>query len=258
LSLRKPNPFRGKIPFVAGALIALFLVTYASDIRTFFNAFSINVQTYWIDAKESVSTWMTRHIEQAKRIERLEKEVARWQRRTVACRSDAAAYRAMMAALQMQNDFNVSMVPVPALGYVTPGNFQRLWLENFPDYDFRRNYGVVRAGYAVGIVVNEGGRPMMILGGDPSCSFAVYVGSIRAPGIAMGEDPRHMIVRYIPEWMRIAPGDEVITSGLDRIFPIGVPVGRVLSIRRQEGFKVAKIELYGDTLHPNFVWVVRP
>ena len=67
-----------------------------------------------------------------------------------------------------------------------------------------------------------------------------------------------MIVRYIPEWMRIAPGDEVITSGLDRIFPIGVPVGRVLSIRRQEGFKVAKIELYGDTLHPNFVWVVRP
>jgi hypothetical protein len=33
-------------------------------------------------------------------------------------------------------------------------------------------------------------------------------------------------------------------------------VGRVLSIRNMQGFKNADIELFGDTLHPDFVWVV--
>ncbi len=256
--LKKPAPFRGKIPFVAGALIAFFLVAYASDIRVFFQAFSIGIQSGWIQIKHDFNSWIDHHMAQTRRIEHLEKEVAFWQRRSLACQSDAAAYRAMASALKLQKDFNVTMTAVAALGYVTPGNFQKIWLENFADYDFRRNYGVVRSGYAVGIVVSQERRPMMILGGDSSCSFAVYVGSGRAPGIAIGEDARHMQVRYIPEWMKIRPGDEVMTSGLDHIFPIGVPVGKVLSIRRQEGYKIAHILLYGDTLHPNFVWVVRP
>ncbi len=161
----------------------------------------------------------------------------------------------MIRALGVTPEVNATIYPVPAMGYAKLGDFQQVWLETFPGYDPLKNYGVIHKGFAVGIVVAQKHRPLMILAGDKSCSFAVYIGHVRAPGIATGEDARHMVVRYIPEWMKIERGDEVVTSGLDRIFPPGVPVGRVLSIRKMQGFKNARIEIFGDTLHPDFVWV---
>ena len=235
------------------------LVYYSPTLRTFFTAFTTSVQELYHDAAESVEEGVRRHWRQAETIDAQRKTIRRLEADCIRCRSEAAEFEALRRALGIRRpDINMTVVPVRALGYVRLGNFQQVWLEDFPEFNPLRNYGVVRDGKAVGIVVEQRRRPLMILAGDKECKFAVYIGAAKAPGIAVGRDARHMTVRYIPEWMRVKPGDEVFTSGLDRIYPPGIPVGRVLSIRKMQGFKDARIELYGDTLHPDYVWVVAP
>jgi rod shape-determining protein MreC len=237
-------------------LIVGALGFYSPFIRTFFVTFSTTIQSFYLDTKEKIEEVTARHFLQSQTIERLRQQVHQLEQEMLTCRYDAHKYHTVIKALGLEHDNHANFIPVASQGYAFLGNFQQVWLKSFADYNASKNYGVIRNGYAIGVVVAQNSRPLMILAGDPACNFAVYIGENRAPGIAKGLDARHMIVQYIPEWMKLKIGDKVFTSGLDQIFPLGVPVGRVLSLEKMQGFKNAKIELFGDTLHPDYVWVV--
>ena len=51
-------------------------------------------------------------------------------------------------------------------------------------------------------------------------------------------------MKFIPAWFDIQEGDEVITSGLDNIFFKGLKVGRVISVKKSQGYQNAIIEQY--------------
>jgi rod shape-determining protein MreC len=40
------------------------------------------------------------------------------------------------------------------------------------------------------------------------------------------------VLRFIPLGSKVAPGDQVVTSGLDGIFPKGIPVGKIEHVSR--------------------------
>ncbi len=250
------NRFNRKITLLILLGIVILFSLYSSSVRTLFVSFTSTLRSLYLDFTYSVEKRADEHLFQAERVEELQKELELLQKRFLVCRSDAAKYRSLKEAMGIEADSNATFEIVRPQGYAMVGNFQQLWLDGFKRFDPAKNYGVVRNGYAVGIVVEKSRRPLMILAGDPECTFAVYIGDERAPGIATGMDARRMVVKYIPQWLKLKTGDEVRTSGLDHIFPPGIPVGRVLSTRRMQGFQNAYIELYGDTLHPDFVWVV--
>ncbi|WP_456403388.1 rod shape-determining protein MreC [Hydrogenimonas sp.] len=252
------NRFNRKITLLILFGIVVLFSLYSASVRTFFTAFTSTVRSAYLDLTHSFGTAWQNHLRQIRTIERLQNERDALEKRLLACQSDAASFRSMQEALKIMPETNATFEAVRPEGYAMIGNFQQLWLDRFENYDPMKNYGVIRNGYAVGIVVEKKLRPLMILAGDPECMFAVYVGEVRAPGIAMGTDARHMVVKYIPQWLKLKPGDEVYTSGLDHIFPPGIPVGRLLSTQKMQGFQNAYIELYGDTLHPDFVWVTAP
>ncbi len=249
------NRFNRKITLLILLGIVILFSLYSVSVRTFFVAFTSTLRSLYMDITHSVEKRVEEHLFQAERIEYLQKELKLLQKRLLECGSDAAKYRSLKKAMSIDSDSNVTFEVVRPQGYAMVGNFQQLWLDGFKNFNPMKNYGVVRNGYAVGIVVEKSRRPLMILAGDPECTFAVYIGEARAPGIATGMDARRMVVKYIPQWLKLKAGDEVSTSGLDHIFPPGIPVGRVLSTRKMQGFQNAYIELYGDTLHPDFVWV---
>jgi rod shape-determining protein MreC len=50
-------------------------------------------------------------------------------------------------------------------------------------------------------------------------------------------------LRYLPAAADLQPGDQVVTSGLDGVFPPGLPVGKVIEvIRRRTSFTTARVE----------------
>jgi len=249
------NRFNRKVTLLILLGIVVLFSLNSSSVRTLFVAFTSTVRSAYMQITHSIERGVEEHLFQAKKIEELQNELKLLQKRALECGSDAAKYRSLKRAMGIESDSNATFEIVRPQGYAMVGNFQQLWLDGFKNFNPVRNYGVVRNGYAVGIVVEKSGRPLMILAGDPECTFAVYIGEARAPGIATGADARRMVVKYIPQWLKLKAGDEVTTSGLDHIFPPGIPVGRVLSTRKMQGFQNAYIELYGDTLHPDFVWV---
>ena len=65
-----------------------------------------------------------------------------------------------------------------------------------------------------------------------------------------------MIVKFIPMYKQIKVGDEVVTSGMDKIFFYGVKVGKVIEINERGSYKIAVIKTYADLSHPKYFWVV--
>jgi rod shape-determining protein MreC len=65
-------------------------------------------------------------------------------------------------------------------------------------------------------------------------SAAVRIKSSRREGIISGTGSGKCILKYIPLEESVQHGDIIITSGLDSLFPKGIPVGYVSSINRIE------------------------
>lgn len=64
-------------------------------------------------------------------------------------------------------------------------------------------------------------------------SASVRIKDSRKEGILSGTGTRKCILKYIPHEEEINPGDIVLTSGLDSLFPPGIPVGYVSRVDRK-------------------------
>lgn len=144
---------------------------------------------------------------------------------------------------------------VRTLSYVRFGDPHRVWIE-MEKFNPKKVYGLLYRGYAAGIVVSKNNRPMALLNGDVKSSYAVNVGASLAPGIVRGNNARRLIVEFIPTWIPISVGDEVLTSGLDRIFMAGLKVGKVISITKASGYQSAVIEPYFYGKNPAYFHVI--
>ena len=95
------------------------------------------------------------------------------------------------------------------------------------------NMSVTVAEGLVGRVVkSSGGMSQVLLITDPGLSVDCRVARTRDRGVLTGSLDKGCILRYIKLKSGIRAGDEIITSGLDGIFPRGLSVGRVKSVRR--------------------------
>lgn len=70
---------------------------------------------------------------------------------------------------------------------------------------------------------------------DPNFSVAVRLQTSRKEGVISGTGHQYYILKYIPPEEAIEKNDIALTSGLDGIFPPGLPVGIVSSIKKQRG-----------------------
>jgi rod shape-determining protein MreC len=53
--------------------------------------------------------------------------------------------------------------------------------------------------------------------------------------VLSGTGGRTCILKYIPSESKVKTGEIVITSGLDMLFPAGIPVGYVSAVDAQKG-----------------------
>lgn len=65
---------------------------------------------------------------------------------------------------------------------------------------------------------------------DPNFSVAVRLQESRHEGVVTGTGQRYCILKYVPTENPVKEGEIVVTSGLDGIFPEGLPVGRVTKV----------------------------
>ncbi len=54
-------------------------------------------------------------------------------------------------------------------------------------------------------------------------------------------DTNHMLLRYMPTNVDVRTGDILVTSGIDGIYPIGIPVAQVVKVERDASYPFARI-----------------
>jgi rod shape-determining protein MreC len=69
---------------------------------------------------------------------------------------------------------------------------------------------------------------------DPSLSVGCRIARTRDRGVLSGSLDNGCVLRYVRLESDIRPGDKVVTSGLDGIFPRGLPAGRIASVSKGE------------------------
>ena len=148
---------------------------------------------------------------------------------------------------------NVKMVRL--LNYSNIGDYDKIWLEKFDDFNVSKIYGLIYQGKSAGIVVAKDNRPLALLQSDPKSIFAVFVGNDKIPGIAHGNKDK-IVVNFIPQWLFPKVGDEVVTSGLDGIFFGGVGVGEVVEVLEESLYKSVVVKPFIKAQAPSYMYIV--
>ncbi len=197
-----------------------------------------------------------KHFFQASQIEELKENLARYENNHLVMQQLASEVTDLFAL----NSSNLTSSPkvqlTRVISYEKFGNLNRLWLD-VDDYNSSKIYGLIYKETVAGIVISKNDKALAILNRDIKCSYAVYVGEQKAPGVAHGNNEKNIVIEFIPSWLKIQKGDEVSTSGLDNIFFKGLKVGRVLSVTKSQGYQNAIIEPYYNSNEPSYFHIIK-
>jgi rod shape-determining protein MreC len=70
---------------------------------------------------------------------------------------------------------------------------------------------------------------------DRNAAVAALIERTRAQGIVLGEGGDMLVMDYVPGTADVKPGDVVVTSGIDAIYPKGFVIGSVEAVERGPG-----------------------
>lgn len=240
--------------FVAFAIL-IGVLQFTNWIQGPFVAALNGAKGFVYETIESIDSTIDEHFYQQSTIQKLRSQNQKLENNTLLLQEFAAELNQMFEQHQSSLEISPKVQLVRTLSYAKFGDINRVWLD-MKDYNTSKIYGLVSKGYAAGIVTFKHDQPMALLNSDYKCSYAVYIGEKRAPGIVHGKNTEEMVVEFIPNWIDIEVGDEVFTSGLDSLFFNGLKVGRVLEVTQSQGFQNARIKPYFDVTKPGYFQVI--
>jgi rod shape-determining protein MreC len=100
------------------------------------------------------------------------------------------------------------------------------------------------------IVLVSGHQSQVQLVTNPDASVGVMLERSRTPGVLTGAGDLLLDLNYISSTEQVVIGDNVLSSGLDGIFPKGIAVGRVADVRKGKNvFWAIKVKPLMDMIH---------
>jgi len=91
---------------------------------------------------------------------------------------------------------------------------------------------------------------------DPSSGVGVMLEKTRVQGVLKGDSQNPCLIRYIMNEEPISSGEAVLTSGLDQIYPKGLPVGTVVGTSAGNIYKNVEVKPVADLSRLETVLVV--
>ncbi len=238
--------------------LALFVgaLYYASIIQSPLLSFLNVLKISYHNTIESIENTIDKHFFQAQKITKLKERLQKYENNHLVMQQLASEIDDMYKERNSSLATDPRVELVRAISYEKFGNLNRIWLD-IPDYNISKIYGLIYKEMVAGIVVSKDAKALALLNSDIKSTYAVYVGDVKAPGIAHGNNDKNLVVNFIPAWFNIKVGDEVITSGLDNIFFKGLKVGYVISISKSQGYQNAVIKQYYNSNEPSYFHIIR-
>lgn len=155
-----------------------------------------------------------------------------------------ASYQRLQELLQFKETINQQVLAAQVIGWDPTGWFKSVIIDKGIRSGLKVNMPVVNANGVVGRLVsvsNNYAKVLLII--DQNSAVDCIIQRSRDNGIIKGVSSKSCKLDYVLKTSDVLVGDIVVTSGLGRVFPKGVPVGEVLEVEDLPGelFKVVKV-----------------
>ncbi|KAB2836475.1 rod shape-determining protein MreC, partial [bacterium] len=199
----------------------------------------------------------------------LEAELAALREEALRLREENRGLKAE-AGIFAENGLNESEGrPARVIGYDPIPAFRSITIDRGSDHGVAPDQVVVAGGGVVGRVMRAGGRSsQVLLVTDLNSAVDVVDARTRARGLLVGKRKDMGLKRerwmtqaeYVSASEEIVPGDLLLTSGLDGVFPKGLPVGVVGAVKKDPSglFWQAEVDPYVELNKLEEVLVLAP
>lgn len=136
----------------------------------------------------------------------------------------------------MRDDFEVPMLPARVVGLDISLWFRSVVVDRGEEHGIAAGNPIVTNGGVAGLVTAASGhaaRAMLLL--DRQSAVDGVVQRSRTRGVVRGTGSDSLEFEFVARNGDVRDGDEIITSGLDAIYPQGLRVGTVREIRERGG-----------------------
>lgn len=195
------------------------------------------------DVATELSGFFMRHRQLQQERDALLAEQARLSVRVNAASELARENNELRALLQLQSRPGQQMVHAAMLYRGHDWFAQRITLDQGATSGLREGLPVVDARGLMGQVSRVyPSSSEVTLVSSPQQLTPVFVERSGQRGLAAGSGQGRLELRYMPAQTDIRPGDRLLTSGIDRVYPPGVPVAIVTRVSRSQSSPYLRVE----------------
>jgi rod shape-determining protein MreC len=163
--------------------------------------------------------------------EQLKDEVARLREEEASFAEDAAQGRRLQKLLAFKEQYVTSTVAAQVIGTSGSERSNVLYLDKGSDDGLKPEQAVITPDGVVGKIRDVFPHTsQLLLINDSSSGAGVILATTRIRGIVRGTATGQVEINNLTADSRIKPGEPVVTSGGDLVFPRGLPVGTIESI----------------------------
>jgi rod shape-determining protein MreC len=144
---------------------------------------------------------------------------------------DARQARRIQALLEFKQQWIDTTVAAQVIGTSGTESARLLYLDKGSKDGIKVDLAVITPDGVVGKVLSVYGETaQVLLMNDPTSGVGATLVNSRLQGIVKGTSTGQLQLNYIMGDETVQPGDRVVTSGGDRVFPKGLPIGTVVNV----------------------------
>ncbi len=139
----------------------------------------------------------------------------------------------LRALLGLQEATLYPSLPAEVIGHDSSGYFKSIIINRGTSHSLRPDMPVTAAGGLIGRIIRTSMWASQVqLITDINSGVAALVQRSRAQGVVVGEGSNSCTMKYVTNLNDVAPGDLIITSGRGGIYPEGIPIGKVVMVKK--------------------------
>jgi len=174
--------------------------------------------------------------------QKLRDQVSELTLRNSALESRAAEAQRLAALLEFRDAHpDAPLLPARVIGG-DAGAGRAVYLDRGQRDGVQPNMGVITPQGVVGKVLEVySTTAQVLLLTDKNGGAGALLANSRTQGATKGSGEPLLLLDYVSNDQDVAPGERVLTSGMDRIFPKDLPVGTVVDVRKGNPFKLIRV-----------------
>jgi rod shape-determining protein MreC len=205
-------------------LLRYWAVSIVTPFERFFHGIGYNVRHGWSNYVDLRHTRQQNHD--------LQEEIARLRLEQAAFAEDAMQGHRLQALLDFQQHYVATTVPAQVIG--TSGNdlSRVIYIDKGSKDGLKVDQAVITPDGIVGKIRDVFPHTsQVLLINDQTSGAGVLLATTRVRAILRGSTTGQILINNLTPDERIKPGEKVLSSGGDQVYPRGLPVGTIESIK---------------------------